>query len=100
MGSRHDSINLRMRCGLDLPAHPTGDLDSWGNSEISKSLAQGLNTLRISDHHQFWSEITDLPGQQLQVLSGAEGDHVKSVRRILDDIETLPPNRTRGAQDT
>src|SRR5208337_55763 len=97
MGSRHDGINLRMRRRLDLPAHPTGNLDGWGNSEISKLLAQGLNQLRIPDHHQPWSEITDLLGKQLQVLSGAEGDHMKSVRSILHDRETLPPNRTRGA---
>jgi hypothetical protein len=75
-------------------------LDGWGNSQISKSLAQGLNQIRISDHYQLWSEITDLLGEQLQVLSGAEGDHMKSVRRILDDTETLPPNRTRRAQNT
>jgi hypothetical protein len=89
-----------MRRGLDLPAHPTGNLDGWGNSEISKSLTQGLNQIRISDHHQLWSEITDLLGEQLQVLSGAEGDHMKSVRRTLDNTETLLPNRTRRAQNT
>src|SRR5208337_5437647 len=100
MGSRHDSINLRMCRSLDLPAHPTGDLNGWGNSKISKSLAQGLNPLRISNHHQLGSEIVDLLGEQLQVLSGAEGDHLKSVRGILDDTETLPPNRTRRAQNT
>jgi hypothetical protein len=92
MGGGQDNINLRMCRGLDLAALSTGNLNGWGSAEISKSVAQGLHILGIPDHHQLWGEITDLLGKQLQVLSGAEGDNVKSLRRILDDTETLPPN--------
>jgi hypothetical protein len=94
MGSGQNNVNLRMRRGLDLPAHPASNLHGWGSSETSKPLAQWLNTLGISDAHQLWGKVMDLLGQQLQVLSGAKRDRVKSVRQILDDVQTLPPNRT------
>jgi hypothetical protein len=53
----------------------------------------------MSDHYQLWSEISNLPGKQFQVLSGTESDDVKSLRRILDDTEAISPNRPRRAQN-
>jgi hypothetical protein len=52
---------------------------------MSQPLAQGRDTVRVSDCHQLWGEFKDLLGKQIHVLSGTECDNVESVRSILDD---------------
>ena len=41
VGGGQNDVNLGVRGSLDLPAHPTGDLNELGGSEMPQTLAQG-----------------------------------------------------------
>ena len=45
VGGGQNDVNLGVRGGLDLPAHPTGDLNKLRGSKISQPLAQGRDTV-------------------------------------------------------
>jgi hypothetical protein len=80
-----------------LSGHPGGYLKRPGNSEALESRTQGLDVVRIRDDNQPRREFKNLLGKQVNVLTSADGHNLESVSRILDDGQTLPPNRTRGA---
>jgi hypothetical protein len=96
MRRRNYDIDAGACGGLDLSAHPGGYLDCPDNSEALYPALQGLNVVRIGDDNEFGSEFKDLLGKQLKILTGAEGGDMKSVSRVSDDGQTLPPDRTRG----
>jgi len=80
-----------------LSGHSGGYLNLPGNSEALELRTQGLDVVRIRDYNQPRREFKNLLGKQLNVLTSAEGHNMESVSGILDDGQTLPPNRTRGA---
>jgi len=80
-----------------LSGHSRGYLYGPGSPESFESRTQGLDVVRIPNYNQLRREFKGLLSKQLNILARAEGHDVESLSRILDDGQTLPPNRTRGA---